>query len=147
MLVGKRIGALKTEREEAEVALALLEDSRRDSTTADPDDALAVLGALPDFGKRLAAADPEIRRAVFDAFRLRVDIDRNAGQIRLKALVSSAFGEATNLRTYPDRPAASRAACARLKAIKPLASCRKARWFSSFLDQRTRMPRLRLNHE
>jgi hypothetical protein len=34
---------------------------------------------------------------VFDAFRLRVEIDRNSGQIRLKALVSSAFGEATNL--------------------------------------------------
>jgi len=97
MLVGKRIGALKTEREEAEVALAQLEDSRRDSTTANPDDALAVLGALPDFGKRLAAADPEVRRAVFDAFRLRVEIDRNAGQIRLKALVSSAFGEAADL--------------------------------------------------
>jgi len=34
---------------------------------------------------------------VFDAFRLRVEIDRNSGQIRLKALVSSAFGEARNL--------------------------------------------------
>jgi hypothetical protein len=43
------------------------------------------------------AADPELRRAVFDAFRLQVEIDRNSGQIRLKALVSSAFGEATNL--------------------------------------------------
>jgi site-specific DNA recombinase len=102
MLVGKRIGALKTEREEAEVVLTQLEDSRRDSTTADPDDALAVLGALPDFGKRLAAADPEVRRAVFDAFRLRVEIDRNAGQIRLKALVSSAFGEATDLSDLGD---------------------------------------------
>ncbi len=102
MVVGKRIGALKTEREEAEVALAQLEDSRRDSTTADPDDALAVLGALHDFGKRLAAADPEVRRAVFDAFRLRVEIDRNAGQIRLKALVSSAFGEVTDLSDLGD---------------------------------------------
>ena len=101
-LVGKRIRALKTEREEAEVVLAQLEDSRRDSTAVDPDDALAVLGALPDLGKRLAAADPEIRRAVFDAFRLRVDIDRNAGQIRLKALVSSAFGEAKDLNDLGD---------------------------------------------
>ena len=42
---------------------------------------------------------------------------------------------------------ASRAACARLKAIRPLASCRRARWFSSFFDQRMRMPRLRLSHE
>ena len=96
-MVGKRIRALKAEREEAEVVLAQLEDSRRDSTAVDPDDALAVLDALPDLGKSLIAADPDIRRAVFDAFRLRVEIDRNSGQIRLKALVSSAFGEATNL--------------------------------------------------
>jgi hypothetical protein len=96
-VVGKRIRTLKTEREEAEVILAQLEDSRRDSTVIDPADTLAVLDALPDLGKSLIAADPDIRRAVFDAFRLRVEIDRNSGQIRLKALVSSAFGEATNL--------------------------------------------------
>lgn len=96
-VVGKRIRTLKTEREEAEVVLAQLEDSRRDSTAIDPADTLAVLDALPDLGKSLIAADPDIRRAVFDAFRLRVEIDRNSGQIRLKALVSSAFGEATNL--------------------------------------------------
>jgi site-specific DNA recombinase len=96
-VVGKRIRALKAEREEAEVVLAQLEDSRRDSTAIDPADTLAVLDALPDLGKSLIAADPDIRRAVFDAFRLRVEIDRNSGQIRLKALVSSAFGEATNL--------------------------------------------------
>jgi hypothetical protein len=51
------------------------------------------------------------------------------------------------LRTYPCRAVAVRAACARLKAIKPLASCRKARWFSSFFDQRTRIARLRLSQE
>jgi hypothetical protein len=51
----------------------------------------------PDLGERLAAADPEVRRAIFDAFRLRVEIDRNSGQIRLKALVSSALGEVKNL--------------------------------------------------
>ena len=102
VLVGERIRNLKAEREEAQAALAQLEDSRRNSTAIDPDDALAVLGALPDLGKRLAAADPEIRRAVFDAFRLRVDIDRNAGQIRLKALVSSAFGEARDLSDLGD---------------------------------------------
>jgi len=38
-----------------------------------------------------------VRRAVFDAFRLHVEIDRNASQVRLKALVSSAFGEAKDL--------------------------------------------------
>jgi predicted O-methyltransferase YrrM len=63
------------------------------------------------------------------------------------AEVARANIERAGLRTYPYRPAASRARCARLKAIRPLASCSRARWFSSFLDQRTRMPRLRLNHE
>ena len=40
----------------------------------------------------LAAADSELRRRVFDAFRLSVSLDRNARQIHVKALVSSAFG-------------------------------------------------------
>ena len=51
------------------------------------------------------------------------------------------------LRAYPCRAAAVRAACARLKAIRPLARWRRARWFSSFLDQRIRIARLRLSHE
>jgi hypothetical protein len=97
VLVGERIRNLKAEREEAQATLAQLEASHRDSTAVDPADALAVLSALPDLDKSLLAADPDIRRAVFDAFRLRVEIDRNSGQIRLKALVSSAFGKATNL--------------------------------------------------
>ena len=77
--------------------LSQLEDDRRDSTAVDPDDAAAILAALPDLGADLAAADPELRRAVFDAFRLRVEIDRNAGEVHLKALVSSAFAEAGHL--------------------------------------------------
>jgi DNA invertase Pin-like site-specific DNA recombinase len=101
-VVGKRIRTLKTEREEAEVVLAQLEGSRRDSTAIDPADTMAVLDALRDLGKSLIAADPDIRRAVFDAFRLRVEIDRNSGQIRLKALVSSAFGEAKDLSDLGD---------------------------------------------
>ena len=95
--VGRRIRGLKAERAEARSVLAQIEDSQRDSTAVNPEDARAVLDALPDLGKHLTAADPALRRAVFDAFRLHVEIDRNAGQVRLKALVSSAFGEATNL--------------------------------------------------
>jgi hypothetical protein len=95
--VGRRIRELKAERAEAQSVLAQIEDSQRDSTAVDPDDARAVLDALPDLGERLATADPGVRRAVFDAFRLHVEIDRNASQVRLKALVSSAFGEAKDL--------------------------------------------------
>ncbi|HEX3911255.1 MAG TPA: DNA polymerase ligase N-terminal domain-containing protein, partial [Solirubrobacteraceae bacterium] len=46
------------------------------------------------------------------------------------------------LRAYPCRAAAARTACARLRAIMPLASWRRARWFSSFFDQRIRIARL-----
>ena len=55
--------------------------------------------------------------------------------------------KATLLRAYPCRALAVRAVCARLRAIMPLASWRRARWFSSFLDQRMRIARLRLSHE
>lgn len=51
------------------------------------------------------------------------------------------------LRAYLNRAGATRAAWAFLYAIRPLASCRRARWFSSFFDQRMRMPRLRFIHE
>jgi hypothetical protein len=35
---------------------------------------------------------------VYDAFQLAVELHRDKGQIRLKALVSSAFAEATDLQ-------------------------------------------------
>ncbi len=52
----------------------------------------------------------------------------------------------TDLRAYAGR-AASRAVWAFLRAIKPEASWSRARWFSSFFDQRIRIARLRLSHE
>ncbi|HEX7245089.1 MAG TPA: recombinase family protein [Solirubrobacterales bacterium] len=98
VLVGKRIRALKVERQEAEAVLAQLEASRpRGNDGLDLDQACALLAGLPDLRKPLQGADPELRRAVFDAFRLRVEIDRNAGQARLKAVVSSAFCDAKDL--------------------------------------------------
>ena len=51
------------------------------------------------------------------------------------------------LRTYAGRAVVSLAVCAFLKAIRPLASWSSARWFSSFFDQRMRMPRLRFSQE
>jgi hypothetical protein len=49
------------------------------------------------------------------------------------------------LRTYLGRAVAGVAAWAFLRAIRPLESCSRARWFSSFLDQRMRIPRLRFS--
>jgi hypothetical protein len=51
------------------------------------------------------------------------------------------------LRAYPVWARASRAAWAFLKAIRPAASWSRARWFSSFFDQRIRIARLRFSHE
>jgi site-specific DNA recombinase len=102
VVVGERIRALKTEREETQAALAQLEDTHRDSAAVDPEDAAGILDALPDLGTTLAHADPELRRAVFEAFRLSVEIDRNAHELRIKALVSSAFGEASDLADLGD---------------------------------------------
>lgn len=102
LIVGDRIRDLKAEREATQAALSQLEDNRRDSTAVDPEDATAILAALPDLGSDLAAADPELRRAVFDAFRLRVEIDRNAGEVHSKALVSDAFVEASDLAEFDE---------------------------------------------
>lgn len=97
MLVGERIRALEAERKQAETALATLDLERRDRTALDIEDACAVLDSLPDLAKTLAKAEPELRRRVYEAFYLAVDSTANTPQIRLKALVSSAFPTATDL--------------------------------------------------
>jgi Recombinase len=96
-LVGERIRELKAERQEVEAAIAQLDQAARNGEGFDVEEAAAVLDSLPDLAKPLAEADPELRRSVFEAFRLRVEIDRNAGLVRLKALVSSAFSQAKDL--------------------------------------------------
>jgi hypothetical protein len=97
VVVGERIRSLKSEREEAQAVLQQLDQARRDSTAVNPEDARTVLASLPDLAAELADADPELQRAVFEAFRLRVEIDRNAGRVHLRALVSSAFDSAKDL--------------------------------------------------
>ena len=66
-------------------------EDRREHAALDVDGACAILDALPDLLQPLAAADPQLRRRLYDAFRLNAEIDGNAGQLRLKALVSGAF--------------------------------------------------------
>jgi hypothetical protein len=97
VVVGERIRALKSERGEIEAAIAQLEQAQRNGDEFDVEEAVAILDSLPDLSKPLAEADPELRRSVFEAFRLRVEIDRNSGLVRLKALVSSAFSQAKDL--------------------------------------------------
>ncbi|HYI99386.1 MAG TPA: hypothetical protein VEX36_06905 [Thermoleophilaceae bacterium] len=105
-LVGRRITALKGELQDAETALAQLDLQERAHGTVNVGDACEILDAVPDLGKKLATADPELRRNVYDAFRLSVEIDRNQGQITLKVLVSSAFTKTSDLTDLvaPIRP-------------------------------------------
>jgi hypothetical protein len=72
----------------------------RTDTAIDLDDACEIIDSLPNLTEALALADPELRRRVFDAFRLAVALDRNAGQIRVKALISSAFTKSRDLQTW-----------------------------------------------
>jgi hypothetical protein len=87
VLVGERIPALNAERQDAETAVSGLENDDQRGTI-DVEEACAVFEALPDLGRALGAADPPLRRAVYDAFRLSIEVDRNTPQARLKALVS-----------------------------------------------------------
>jgi hypothetical protein len=97
VLVRERIEALKAERDEIAAALAGLGDAPDDGIAVD--EACEILDSLPDLTEALAAAEPEVRRRVFDAFRLSVSLDRNARQIHVKALVSSAFTKARDLQS------------------------------------------------
>ena len=98
-LVRARIDALKTERTNIATALAALTPTPASSDgVLDIGEACEILDGLPDLTAELANADDELRRRVYDAFQLAVELDRNKGQIRLKALVSSAFTEATDLQ-------------------------------------------------
>ena len=97
-LVRDRIAALKTQRAEIDTELAALQPTQPNGSI-NLDEAREILNALPDLGKALSTADTETRRGVFDAFRLSVALDRNAHQIQVKALVSSAFTKARDLQS------------------------------------------------
>lgn len=79
-VVGERIRALKAERQEIETLVSQL-DRNNNSEHLDAEEGAEILDSIPDLSKALKEADPEMRRAVFEAFRLRVEIDRNSGLI------------------------------------------------------------------
>jgi hypothetical protein len=100
-----------------QAAVAELDDAGRTGTAIDLDDACEILDSLlPTLSEVLASADPELRGRVFEAFRLAVALDRNAGHIRVKALISSAF---TNTRDLQNLVANGSIAGARSKTQKP----------------------------
>ena len=97
VLVGERIQALKGERQQSETALAQLDLLQRERIGLDLDEACAVLDSFPDLSKPLAKADPELRRSVHEAFQFGIEPNRDKPEIRLKALVSSAFSTTSDL--------------------------------------------------
>jgi len=97
VLVGERIRALKAERHETETALTTLHLEQRQRTVVDLDHACTILGGLPDLSRSLAEADPELRRQIYERFQFAVELDRNKPEVRMKALVSTAFMEANDL--------------------------------------------------
>jgi site-specific DNA recombinase len=90
-LVSARIEQLKQERLDLQRALAASERSTVQQPQSGLDAGCEILDQLPILDDELANADPALRRKVFDVFQLAVEIDRNKPQLRLKALVSSAF--------------------------------------------------------
>jgi hypothetical protein len=58
VLVGDRIRDLKAERKAAQAVLSQLEDERRDSAAVDPEDAAAILVALPTWARLSAPPIP-----------------------------------------------------------------------------------------
>jgi hypothetical protein len=72
----------------------------RPRTILDLEDACGVLDSLPNLAKPLAKADPELRRRVYEAFHFAVELDRNKPQVRLKALISSAFSTTSDLDDF-----------------------------------------------
>jgi DNA-binding Lrp family transcriptional regulator len=90
-LVSQRIQALKAERQEIEISLTALTASEHQRGVVDINEACAVIDAIPNLNGAIKAADPDLRRRVYDAFRLSLRVDRDAGRVTLKALISSAF--------------------------------------------------------
>lgn len=83
------------ERREIEALVSQLDHRNGNGDHLNVEEGAAILDSIPDLSKALKEeADPELRRAVFETFRLRIEIDRNSGLMRLKALVSSAFSQA-----------------------------------------------------
>jgi site-specific DNA recombinase len=96
-LVSARIQQLKHDQQDLQRALATSERSPASHPQTSLDKGCEILDQLPILDNELANTDPELRRQVFDAFQLAVEIDRNKPHVRLKALISSAFN-GDNLR-------------------------------------------------
>jgi site-specific DNA recombinase len=95
-LVRSRLEKLQQQRDNLTAASASL--TPETTNAIDEDEACAILDALPNLSEALAAADPELRRRVYEAFGLTVTLDKNTRQIQIRALISSALTPHDNLK-------------------------------------------------
>ncbi len=90
-VVKERIAELEEQKEAAQEALAELgpEDIEIE------DDYLAErLARLPDLGKQLRDAPVEVKRQIFEAFELRIELDKPNRRLEISATVTEAVAEA-----------------------------------------------------
>ena len=100
-LVGQRIMQLRAEKERIEEAQRALQLD----VAADHSQLAASLERMPDLTKQLRRASPEVKRALFDAFELRIVYDKPNNRVQISATiteeVAEALGSATELPQEP----------------------------------------------
>jgi DNA invertase Pin-like site-specific DNA recombinase len=90
-LVGRRIGELRAEKEEAE---ATLRELGADAPEADSDEVKDTLGRLPDLSEALHKAPLVLKRQVFEAFCLQIRYDKVERRIEISATVTEVIAKA-----------------------------------------------------
>jgi hypothetical protein len=98
-LVRQRIEQLRRDKEAAEHELRALTPTPADT---EPDNAAALLARLPDLGKALQQAPPELKRQTFEAFCLQIVYDKPGRRIEISATISEAVAQA--LQNAKDLP-------------------------------------------
>jgi hypothetical protein len=90
-LVSERISELRGEKEALEEALSKIGAEREE---AEVDELSKQLARVPDLGKALREAPPELQRQVFQAFELQILYDKGDRKIEISATVSEAVAGA-----------------------------------------------------
>jgi site-specific DNA recombinase len=97
-LVAERIARLREEKEQIETTLRDLQPQ----VPADHTGLTASLERLPDLSKQLRAAPHEIKRALFDAFELRIVYDKTQNRVQISATITEAVAD--TLQNAEDLP-------------------------------------------
>jgi site-specific DNA recombinase len=101
-VVTKRIKELEIEQEAAKAALAQLGPAVTDDTGS-----FAIqLDRIPDLSGLMRSATPDVLRALFESFNLRVAYDKQNGSIRISATITEAMADALGTEEIPSAPVA-----------------------------------------